>query len=134
MRKSILILSLGMLIISLFIIDGCKVSSLTRDDIAKNDFPIATIDDSLNVMASELYVRLAASDLLSDGGILDSTTYFDTLKSIVLDSIYHFNNMPSIGGKEWIGNLSNWQRKSNIIKLLHIFISREITQVAIDLT
>ena len=66
---------------------GCKKSDFTEVNIEENDFIIAQIDSSTNVMASELYKRLVNSELLNDGGYLDSSTYFDTLNSIVIDSI-----------------------------------------------
>ncbi|UCD93875.1 MAG: peptidylprolyl isomerase [Candidatus Zixiibacteriota bacterium] len=69
------------------LISGCKVSTLTRDDIVASDFPVALIDSTGAVMASALYYRLAVSDLVEEGGILDSSTYFDTLNAIILDSI-----------------------------------------------
>jgi parvulin-like peptidyl-prolyl isomerase len=68
-------------------ISGCKVSTITRDDIAANDFTVALIDSAVPVMASALYYRLAVSNLVKEGGTLDSSTYFDTLKAIVFDSI-----------------------------------------------
>ncbi len=51
------------------------------------DFPIAKIDGDVSVVFSELYNRLAKSSFLKEGGILDSTIYFDTLKAIVIDSL-----------------------------------------------
>ncbi|PKK84845.1 MAG: hypothetical protein CVT49_01440 [candidate division Zixibacteria bacterium HGW-Zixibacteria-1] len=75
------------LITVIFFISGCKVSSLTRDEIVANDFPIAIIDSDTPVLASSLYYRLANSDLLEDGGDLDSTHYFDTLNAIIFDSL-----------------------------------------------
>jgi len=41
-------------------------------------------------MASQLYHRLADSDLLEEGGFLDSSMYFDTLNAIVLDSLISY--------------------------------------------
>ncbi len=66
---------------------GCKMSSLTRDDIVNNDFAIITIDSVMNINASNLYYRLSNSDLVEGGGILDSSTYFDTLRAILIDSL-----------------------------------------------
>jgi parvulin-like peptidyl-prolyl isomerase len=57
------------------------------EEIVKKNYPIATIDDTAKIMATDLYQRLAASDLLKDGGIVDSTVYLDTLNAIILDSI-----------------------------------------------
>ena len=74
-------------ILIIFAINGCKVDSLTRDEIAANDFPVVTIDSDMQIMASQLYHRLAGSDLLEEGGFLDSSMYFDTLNAIVLDSL-----------------------------------------------
>ncbi len=66
---------------------GCKPSVLDRETIIENDFPIVTIDTTMQIMASDLYFRLADSDLLEEGGYIDSSIYMDTLKAIVLDSI-----------------------------------------------
>ncbi len=52
-----------------------------------NAFPIAIIDDRVKINYSDLLNRLDRSGLLEYGGILDSTTYFDTLQSIVIDSV-----------------------------------------------
>ncbi|MEW5923773.1 MAG: peptidylprolyl isomerase [Candidatus Zixiibacteriota bacterium] len=84
-RNSIIVLFL--LITVIFSVNGCKVDSLTRDDIAANDFPIAIIDSNTPVMASSLYGRMAQSDLLENGGYLDSALYFDTLNAIIFDSL-----------------------------------------------
>lgn len=68
-------------------LSGCKKAAVTQDDIAQNDFPVVLIDSMTSVMASDLYDRLSGSDLLEEGGVLDSSTYFDTLQAIILDSI-----------------------------------------------
>lgn len=52
-----------------------------------NDFKIARVDKTLNINYSDLKNRLIKSDLMENGGFLDSTTYFDTLQSIVIDSV-----------------------------------------------
>jgi len=86
LRKNFLLILAGIGVI--FIINGCKTKSLTREDIVANDYPVAIIDDGASkVNATDLYMRLAGSDLLEDGGIVDSSIYFDTLRNIVLDSI-----------------------------------------------
>jgi hypothetical protein len=74
-------------ILAVFIFAGCKVPQVGEADIAKQDLTVAVIDSSVNIKASHLYQRLAASNLLEKGGILDSSTYFDTLAAIVMDSI-----------------------------------------------
>ncbi len=66
---------------------GCKKSDFSEINIEENDFVIAQIDSNTNIMASELYKRLMQSDLLREGGYLDSSTYFDTLFGVVIDSI-----------------------------------------------
>jgi parvulin-like peptidyl-prolyl isomerase len=71
----------------LLTIAGCKKSDISREDIEKADWTIAAIESSINVKASELYDRLKKSDLLKDGGFLDSSTYFDTLEAIVQDTL-----------------------------------------------
>lgn len=63
------------------------MESLSRDDIVANDFPVAVIDSEEPIYASSLYYRLANSDLLDEGGFIDSTIYFDTLRAIILDSL-----------------------------------------------
>ncbi len=72
---------------------ACKKEGLTYLDIAENNFPVATIDGKCQVMASDLYNRLADSKLLPEGGILDSSIYIDTLREIVLDSIVSLEAM-----------------------------------------
>ncbi len=52
-----------------------------------NAFPIAFIGHKAKVNYTDLLDRLNHSDLLMHGGILDSTTYFDTLQSMVIDSV-----------------------------------------------
>jgi parvulin-like peptidyl-prolyl isomerase len=84
MRDILLFLQALLLI---FIWEGCKKVAVDRDYIAAHNFPIVTIDSTTNIMASDLYLRLAMSDLLEKGGILDSSTYFDTLNNIVIDSL-----------------------------------------------
>lgn len=84
-RNSIIVLI--MLITVILSINGCKVESLTREEIVENDFPIAIIDSNTPVMASSLYFRLANSDILDKGGYLDSALYFDTLNAIIFDSL-----------------------------------------------
>ncbi|MFH2037268.1 MAG: peptidylprolyl isomerase [Candidatus Zixiibacteriota bacterium] len=66
---------------------GCRAPMVGHEDIIKKDFSIVQIDSVKNINASDLYLRLALSELVPNGGILDSTTYFDTLQSIVLDSM-----------------------------------------------
>lgn len=66
---------------------GCKKEGLTRNEIEKNNFAVAVIDSESSVMALTLYNHLARSNLLEDGGIIDSSIYYDTLKAIILDSI-----------------------------------------------
>ena len=85
-NKSLFVLVIAILALGA-LFSGCKVSTLTRDDIVANDFPVALIDSTGKVTASTLYYRLAVSDLVEKGGILDSSTYFDTLNAIILDSI-----------------------------------------------
>ena len=72
---------------AIMIVNGCQVTSMNRDEIARSDFRVALIDSAVSIMASDLYMRLAKSNLLEKGGTLDSSTYFDTLQDIVLDSI-----------------------------------------------
>ncbi len=52
-----------------------------------DSFPIAYVSHETKINFSDLLGRLNQSDLLEHGGILDSTTYFDTLQSIVIDSV-----------------------------------------------
>lgn len=67
---------------------GCRQIILDRDQIVNNDFPVVLVDDSLSqVPASTLYLRLANSDLVPTGGIIDSSIYFDTLQKIVVESL-----------------------------------------------
>jgi parvulin-like peptidyl-prolyl isomerase len=67
---------------------GCgSVPRYTSEHLTKPDFPVAVIDSSKNIMASDLYRRLAQSDLIEQGGILDSSIYWDTLNAIIVDSI-----------------------------------------------
>jgi len=66
---------------------GCKKDSLTYSDIIKNDFPVATIDGEVNIMASDLYNRIANSNLLPEGGLIDSSILIDTLKEMAIDSM-----------------------------------------------
>lgn len=84
-RKSVV--GILVVVLSAAIFSGCKAPALTRDDVVRNDFAVAVIDSTVPVMASDLYIRLANSNLLEEGGILDSSFYFDTLKAIILDSI-----------------------------------------------
>ncbi len=60
---------------------------ISLETVTADDFPLALIDSTNKVMASDLIRRLNRSNLLQSGGYLDSTTYFDTLQSIILDSI-----------------------------------------------
>lgn len=76
----------GLIILTILPV-ACRIDSLTRDDVVNNDFAVAVVDSSDSVMVSTLYFRLSQSELLKDGGYLDSTTYFDTLQAIVLDSV-----------------------------------------------
>jgi len=66
---------------------GCRPPQPVMETDDSSDFPIAIIDNDLRIMHSDLYKRLAASAILKDGGLLDSTTYFDTLLAIVEDSL-----------------------------------------------
>ena len=84
-RNSIIVLF--SLITVILLVDGCKVASLTREDIVANDFPVAVIDSNTPVLASTLYSRLAESDILDKGGYVDSALYFDTLNAIIFDSL-----------------------------------------------
>jgi parvulin-like peptidyl-prolyl isomerase len=77
---------LGIFILIL-IFAGCQPPKMGLEKIVKADYPIATIDGITKIMATDLYRRLASSELLMEGGIIDSTVYFDTLKAIVLDSL-----------------------------------------------
>jgi len=87
--RNLLIVTMSSILV-IFGLIGCKVDSLTRDEIAANDFPLVMIDSEVPVMASQLYHRLADSDLLEEGGFLDSSMYFDTLNAIVLDSLISY--------------------------------------------
>ncbi len=87
----------GMVILLLAVMAGCgsktRVSDETADNILdekkalENDFAVALIDSSRAVNISDLFKRINASSMLRSGGILDSSTYFDTLQSIILDTI-----------------------------------------------
>jgi len=88
-----MIIGAFLLILIVFTICGCKVKSLTRDQIVANDFDIAMIDSELPIKASQLYYRLADSDLLENGGQIDSAMYFDTLRAIILDSLVSLEAM-----------------------------------------
>ena len=66
---------------------GCKKSDFSELNIEENDFIIAQIDSSSVIMASELYKHLSNSRILMEGGYLDSSTYFDSLFKIVIDSL-----------------------------------------------
>jgi parvulin-like peptidyl-prolyl isomerase len=85
----------GFIIILVGIIFGgaCKKDYITYLDIAKNNFPVATIDGNKEVMASDLFNRMADSKLLPNGGIIDSTILIDTLREIVLDSVVSIEAM-----------------------------------------
>ena len=78
---------IGLCLTAVIVTGGCRKSGLTPEQIEKNDFVIATVDSDTEIMASDLYHRLAKSDILKEGGYLDSTTYIDTLREIVVDSI-----------------------------------------------
>lgn len=79
-------IAISVLLVSLTF--GCRQIVLDRDQIVSNDFPIVLLDDSLSqVPASTLYLRLANSDLVPAGGIIDSSIYFDTLQRIVVESL-----------------------------------------------
>lgn len=80
-------LFIGICLTGVLLIGGCKESGLTPEQIEKHDFVIASIDSDTKIMASDLYDRLVKSNLLPEGGYLDSTTYIDTLREIVVDSI-----------------------------------------------
>ena len=75
------------LFIAISWLGGCQPSKVTVTEIARQDFPVATIDSTVTIPATKLYERLAAGKLLEKGGILDSSTFFDTLKAIVVDSV-----------------------------------------------
>jgi len=66
---------------------GCRKGVVDEDYILENNFPIVTIGETSKIMASDFYNRLAASDILKYGGILDSTIYFDTLLELVVDTL-----------------------------------------------
>jgi parvulin-like peptidyl-prolyl isomerase len=73
---------------AVIVFSGCsKVAKYSSVEYSKPDFPIVIIDTTGSVMASDLYKRLSASGLAENGGILDSTTYFDTLQTIIVDSL-----------------------------------------------
>jgi len=71
----------------ILLIGGCKQTEIEKFNIDENDFVIAKIDSKVDVMASKLYASLLNSRLLPEGGYLDSSTYFDTLLGIVIDSV-----------------------------------------------
>lgn len=80
----------GIFLIGLAILlsNGCnKVSKPGQAELSRPDFPVVIIDSSKNVMASDLYKRLTASELANLGGSLDSAIYFDTLNAIVVDTL-----------------------------------------------
>lgn len=66
---------------------GCKKSDFSELNIEENDFVIVQIDSSATIMASDLYNRLSNSKVLLEGGYLDSSTYFDSLFELVIDSL-----------------------------------------------
>jgi len=66
---------------------GCKNSDFNEFNFEENNFVIAQVDSSTNIMASDLYKRLMKSKVLKEGGYLDSSTYFDTLFRIVVESV-----------------------------------------------
>jgi len=74
-------------IISCFIclIAGCFPGGSGSEEF--RDYSVASIDGKVQIMFSDLYNRLAKSDLITEGGFVDTTIYFDTLKSIVTDSL-----------------------------------------------
>jgi len=81
------ILILMIIFSAILTLGGCLTPMIGHEDIVKKDFPIVQIDSAMSINASDLYLKLAISDLVPNGGILDSTTYFDTLQQIVFDSL-----------------------------------------------
>jgi len=76
-----------LLVFIVLFVGSCRKSGMNREQITKNNFPAAVIDNSKPVMISTLYDRLADSELLLNGGLIDSTIYIDTLNAILIDSI-----------------------------------------------
>ncbi|UCD18547.1 MAG: peptidylprolyl isomerase, partial [Candidatus Zixiibacteriota bacterium] len=83
-QRAITVLLLVMVVI---LVQTCRPPESGRETEDEFDFPVAVIDGKMTIMYTDLYSRIAASDMLKEGGILDSTTYFDTLIAIVVDSL-----------------------------------------------
>ncbi len=60
---------------------------ISQETVADSDFTIVEVDSTVNIEASDLINRLNKSFVLRGGGFLDSSTYFDTLQNIVLDTV-----------------------------------------------
>jgi len=60
---------------------------ISQETVADSDFTIVVVDSVIDIKASDLINRLNRSFVLRDGGFLDSTTYFDTLQNIILDTV-----------------------------------------------
>ncbi len=83
-RKTTLFL---LLVFIVLFVGSCKKRGMTREQIIKNNYPVAVIDSTKEVLLSTLFDRLADSELLVNGGLIDSTIYIDTLNAILIDSI-----------------------------------------------
>jgi parvulin-like peptidyl-prolyl isomerase len=81
------IVSIVLLVLLVVGLNSCRKSGLSREEITVNNFPAAIIDSDKKVMVSTLFDRLAESEFLIDGGLIDSTIYFDTLNELIIDSI-----------------------------------------------
>jgi len=60
---------------------------ISQETVAEEDFTVVTVDSVIDIKASDLMNRLNRSFVLRAGGFLDSSTYFDTLQNIILDTI-----------------------------------------------
>lgn len=64
--------------------------TISREDIGDQNPVLVTIDDTLEVRAEALLLRLEESNLLANGGLLSYEQIADTLEEIVLDSLLNF--------------------------------------------
>ncbi len=69
---------------------GCKPSMISEETLSKNSYLLAESDFNYKLTLSDFYNRIAGTEILKNGGILDKKTAITLIDSILVDTLMGF--------------------------------------------
>ncbi len=69
---------------------GCKPAMISEEQLAKNNYVLAKADFNYALTLPDFYDKIAGTDLLKNGGILDKNTAVTLLDSVLVDTLMGF--------------------------------------------